>query len=371
MEKKFGDWYKIARLACTDDSLKRRWQGIEGFAETVSPEDILDLGRLFYQRSPKDSSFKDRLGEVFQKVDATFGVKDNDAELAVLCGTCLMHLASSVVEDDPTAFLAAMTIICPAFQGKGASGIVPDIETEARNCLAKHSADLRSVYLAERKEFKLPPTAQLSEAITAASNAEADPWSDGGKKLVAWSEAVHKTISDICSTVQAVQKDMVLRREESDILWWMTAGFSRDLDRPISEMELGAACILVGKEFGDLVRVLPGPHAARAVIHKMLQKGTNQTEDHVNLGKAVTATSRDWRTSWVRRNPDAMAFDLCPVHFAAERSLEADDEYSWAPSLKGVTQVDADIDVPPADLAFQVYQETLLMKALSETEGEK
>jgi hypothetical protein len=368
MEKMFTHWYQIANLVPTDDLLKRRWQGIENFAGQASAKDILDLSRLFYQRRPKDSSFKDRLREVFRAEDSTFGMKDNDVELAVLCGACLLHLAKGVMEGKPAAHLAALAIICPSFQGKGVSGVVPAIETEARDRLVKRSARLRSMHLEECEDIELPSADGLSKIITTVSKG-AGPWPDSGQQLIAWSKAVDDAISEICNRFQAIQEDMLLRREETDMLWWMTAGFSRDLDRPIAEIEFATACILVGKELGDLVRVLPGPYAARAVIHRMLLAGDSKAANTVSLKKAVNATGIEWRTNWIAQGMTAAAFDLCPVRFAVERSLESGDESSWVPALKGVTQVDATIEMSPTDLAFQVYQEMLFMKALREIAG--
>jgi len=369
MEKMFTHWYQIANLVPTDDLLKRRWQGIENFAAQASPQDILDLSRVYYQRRPKDSSFKDRLREVFHAEDSTFGMKDNDVELAVLCGTCLLHLAKGVMERKPAAHLAALAIICPSFQGKCVSGVVPAIETEARDRLVKRSAGLRSMHLEECEDIERPSADGLLKMIATVSKGGAGPWPDSGQQLIAWATEVDDAISEICNTFRAIEEDMLLRREETDILWWMTAGFSRDLDKPIAEIDFATACILVGKELGDLVRVLPGPYAARAVIHRMLLGGDSTPANTISLKKAVSATSKEWRTSWIAQDMTAAAFDLCPVLFAVERSLETGDESSWAPALKGVTQVDASIEMSPTDFAFQVYQETLLMKALREVGG--
>jgi len=367
MEKMFGDWYRTANLAPTDDLLKRRWQGVEKFADQANTEEVLDLARLFYQRRPKTDGFEDKLREALHAEDSAFEMKGNDVELATLAGACLLHLVKGRGIARSAACSAALALICPSLQGKGVCGVVPAIETEARAHLAHLSARLRSMSAEECEDIELPSADELSKVIVAASKGGA--WPDGGKQLIAWLEAIGDATSQVSDTLQAIQKDMLLHREESDILWWMTAGFSRDLEKPMSELELAGACVLAGKELGNFVKVLPGPYAAEGVIHTMLLKGDSKGAKTITLKQAVNATDRTWRTNWIAQGMTGAAFDLCPVLFAVEKSLETQDESSWTAAFKGVTQIDAAVEMLPTDLALQVYQETLFMKALYETGG--
>jgi hypothetical protein len=365
MEKMFGDWYRMVDLQPTGDVLKHRWEGIEAFGKEASPTDILDLARLFHQHKPKTAGFEDTFRDAFHNIDSAFPMTGNDIELGVLAGSCLLYLMK--IDDELEACSAGFAMSCPNLQRKVPSAVVPSIETEAHARLAQLSAALRSSQCGELKQVGLPPADKTTEAIVAAM--QGGKWPDVNKHLMTLLQATGTAVSQIHEAIEVIQRNLLLQREESDILWWMTAGFSRDFEKPMSSFERSAACILAGKELADSVSIFPGPHAAKAVLHRILMIDKEGGDKPVSIKEAVNGSDRQWRGMWVQKTVNGSVSDLCPVRFAVEKSLETEDMSSWTSAMKGITHVDASMTIQPLDLAYQVYTESLFVRAFEKLEA--
>jgi hypothetical protein len=364
MEKTFGDWYRIATCSPTEDLLKRRWAGIEKFASEVAPVDILDLARTFYQRRSKGAGFGDKFREAFYASDNAFQMTGNDLELAVLAGVCLWHLANDGEDDGPTACSADLAIICPSLQGRAPCGAVPAIQTAAHAHLTQLSLNLRTPQTEEFEGAQLPQAGKMADTIVAASS---KGWPEVGKLLGTWLQAV----DDATSQAYALLKEnALLRAEESNMLWWMTAGFSRDLDRPLSEIDPSSACVVAGKELADLVSVLPGPYAGKALLHRILLPGGKKSIKEVNIKEAIDNVDREWRSNWMSTVGNSAVVDLCPLTLGVNKSLESEDSLVWTSALKSIGNVDANLKMEPVALAYQAYQESLFLKAYTKLESE-
>lgn len=345
MDSNFGEWYRLVNIEPTSDTLNDRWSGVEAFTEDIEWDDILDLARVFYRMKPNNDNFEEAFREAFQEIDSSFRMKDNDLELSVLAGAslaCVFKGGSNLI-----AKLAAYASVCPDFQGSYKRAAVHDITVEARSSIRKWAS-------ANRKKLLkyVPPIGKMEQLSTIlATN---DPAQIG--------PVLQEHLASLGATVTGIREKLILFREDSDVLWWLMGEHSRDLELPITEIGLPTAGLVVGKELADMVRILPGPFAAQAVLHKMIDNATNGTMEDTELSEAVNCTSREWRTSWLEDLPTNSAFDLCPVLFAVDASLKVKQNTEWYPQFSTAFGVEATLKASPLDIATQAYDESLFFR---------
>jgi hypothetical protein len=90
-------------------------------------------------------------------------------------------------------------------------------------------------------------------------------------------ETVLKTMGDAINNVASLaeQASQMLERadavllEESNVVWWVFGGQSRDVGVRFATLQPGFAAVLAGKELAEITRV-PGPKAAPAYLDKQL-----------------------------------------------------------------------------------------------------
>lgn len=345
MDRNFGEWYRLVDVESSNSILEDRWKGVEAFSEDIECEDVLELARLLHGIKPRDDGFEDNFRDTFQEIDKTFRMKDNHMELSVLAGASLACIFKE--RSNRTAILAAYASVCPVFQGKRKSAAVPDITVEARKRLRKWAADNRTNLVQET-----PSIGNLTPLSTALAT----------KDPVQISPVLGEFVVSLDATVTSIQKRLSFFREDSNILWWLMGEYSRDLDSPIREIGLPAASLVVGKELADLVLELPGPYAAEAVLHKMINYATSGAEEDTKLSETVNCTSREWRTSWLEDLPTNSAFDLCPVLFAVDASLKVKQNTEWYPQFSTAFGVEATLKASPLDIATQAYDESLFFR---------
>lgn len=359
MDINFGEWYRTAHLQPDDKLLKKRWKGIQNFSKNLTGLGILDLAHLFHARSPRGLHFQEQFRAAFFNADNAFQMQGNDCELAVLAGATLACVIDG--KDSSLGDVAALAIVCPSFQGKAKTAMVPDIQKRARKYLIQRSANLRTSAGATRKHI---PTPQIDDSLKAISEAfstntltnVATPLTDLLKKL-------GTVLQKVVESTNQLQRNQPLYREESDMLWWMQGKHSRDLEVSLDQINLAAASILAGKELADLTKVLPGPFAAQAILYQILLREGSDIHTEVTLSSAINELSREWRQRWIQGLGNSKTIDLCPVSFAVKKSLEANNARSWSAAFKKTTTLNTSVRIKPVRLAVQVYEESLFAKA--------
>ncbi len=56
------------------------------------------------------------------------------------------------------------------------------------------------------------------------------------------------------------------------MLWWHVGGWSRLLDKPFAELDLGLAAVLAGVDMADMSRSAAGPAATPAILQGLLRQ---------------------------------------------------------------------------------------------------
>lgn len=369
MHDDFAYWYKLAttgtEAAHNPDLHTRRWKGVENALKDLESGQELDLVRLLTRIDSREVEFLGAFREAFKKADSSFSARGNDLEVSILAGAALAQLMKSSpgLEADRAALALLASTSLLDTSGRN--------HTEPFTALAAGYLDHRSKE--QRKAYRAAPPKLKAEGLADAIGKfnETLPTGDFTKIQAAAKAALPPLIDALTkfadATTRAVQTlayNDVLRREESEVLWWMTAEYSRDLDRKMAEVKLPGAAILAGKELADLVSA-PGPFAAKSVIDRVLSTcGAKAAyRKSVALGAAVAALPAAWRDAVAKAEGVEHVRDLCPVLGAVHTSLTTEGASDWHPAYKKAYARDAAGEVPAVDLAVLAYREWLLVRA--------
>lgn len=364
MHKYFAEWYRAAGVDPKAGDLEQRWQGVEGFAKDLNLQNGLELVRLFYGRPPQSASFVDEYSAVFQAIDRSFPMRDNGLELQVLAGATIAHVVQttrSVVAD-----ALALGMLCGYCQGLRQKVVNGEIIEYARNYLVNESVKVRDID--EDLVIKVPDVnlKNLLDALTAASTGSSltvlqEPIKAPFVKLA---DAIKELSSSINDMAGKIAQEIDSHRENSDILWWVFGEHSRDLNKRMSELPLPFAALIAGKELADLVRVIPGPLAAPAFLDKMLRFADSELSKPTSIKDGVNVAPQEWRQQLIEGRGTRRVQGLCPVHLAIQKSLEFDKATQWLAPFEKAAEIKSKSAITPLDLAIQVYQERMLMRAV-------
>lgn len=362
MHKYFAEWYKAAGIELKADDLEKRWQAIEGFTNDLEVRNGLELVRVFYSRPNQVEDFVERYTSSFQDVDKNFPMRNNKLELQVLSGATLVH----IVETSRTTVTdaVALGVVSAYCHGIRKDLLNSEIVDYARMYLMTESAKVR-----EGKSFhvKAPDVDlnELLETLTAAANGGAGslkaPIRPPFLKLAA---AIQSLTAAVNVMGQEFENEILARREESDILWWVFSEHSRDLEHRMSDLPLPFACLVAGKELADLVRLIPGPLAARAFLDKMLRFVDSELTTNISIKDAVNSASNDWKERLIAQRDVEGVEDLCPIHLATMKSIESGRPTGWPGSFDKSTDLKSRTPIAPCHLASQIYNERILMSAV-------
>lgn len=361
MNTNFSEWYRTANLGPTDEILQSRWQGIEKYcAKNIGTYGVLELVRLFFKR-PVEEEFREGFVNAFCEVDSAFS-KKNALELSVLAGATLVYNIESFEDIEDLAMLALMTA---SFNKRKAS--VPDVLTEIKNTFVKKTVEIREITkVTTGIQSGIPSNKELLEGLKKAETENV--WDAAGMSSVF--SAYFGDLNKLLTEVKHNMSQQKVYREDSQILWWMTGEWSRDLQKPFNQLEIPEACIVAGKELADLVDVLPGPYAAKAVLHKALSVFPENNIKDITLSIAINQLDMEWRQKVVNIYTSEKTKEITPLLAGILESTKVEKGPKWKPAYKKLTGFDSgNIKMPALELAYQMYLECLVVKSIGNNEG--
>lgn len=353
MNKQFGDWYREADIQPEHETLTKRWSAIEVVAEDIDDSQIVDLGRLFHGLT-ESCATRDALHEAIFEADNAFSTK-NTVEVRLLAGVCLIHVAEQ--HHDQTGQMAAYALVCPTLLGHRSKMFVPSIPKRANELLDEASGILR-----KQASSKTAAISKLDDELAKIEAAETanQNFQQGGPPVREALQKLRSAIATVSLRVTQLQKTQGLYREDSDILWWMTGRYSRDLNQPLKEIGLPGAAIVVGKEFADLIEKQPGPIAAKAVLNRCLEDLGGNPSEAVTLTTAVNKAPSEWKSKWFAADGNRDLLSLCPLTAAIRHSVDING--SWGSASQSLTGVAANTKLNGTELAYQMYRECMFRK---------
>lgn len=363
MHDDFSDWYRPCTTGTennlTGDLLVKRWEGIEKLA--INPgHDVLNIVRIALGKFSVPAVFLGKFKAAFKDVDVTFQMSGNNLELSLLAGSTLCWIFDQKYDEADEASLAILTAVSvlegPAWSGPFTSHAAAYLDQRLREL--RKPADV---------QFPQLPVEKLTQqfASFAGKLGENQPprSSEAAKQLgEALLQAMIATDNKIAMAIDHLERQSALRREETDVLWWLLASVSRDLDETFKQLKTPAASIVAGKELADLVSP-PGILPAKSILQSIIPVASGKSaKKPIPIHSAVNATSAAWRQGVVGTLEIDLVADLCPLLAAVKHSLMTDDPDGWTAAYKKAYGIDPNTAVQPVDLAHEIHRECLLAR---------
>ncbi len=360
MHNNFSEWYRLVALEPDGAKLAKRWAGVKAWATELrkNDENVLETVRI-YQGLPSKTSREPFLA-VLRKQDPAFPQR-NDLELQVLAGAALVECVQTVGASGEalhTAILAGA-----ALEASSLRFTEPRLDEISREV----ATGLRAIAAAQRERRPFDAGAIKSKADGAAKAMEQVAAAAGNNSDVL-KNAVMPVLQALIEAVRAADQELVdaahnLRRgdEETDILWWVEGGCSRDTNQPWAALRDGAA-IIAGSELADLTDVALGPRHAAALLDRVLEESGAEAKP-APLASYVNALPDEWAREHGARS-DGRALDLTPIALAVSHRSKGDTS-SWPPFFDSSTGMQSSIALTPTRVARQAYVEAILLRTLA------
>lgn len=359
MNNLLPNWYHVARIDVDGNELEKRGEGIEAFDKGLKLDKALDALRLFNGIPTQDANFKEEYGAIFQQIDPTFRIRNNDLELRILAGASTIKVLDRQYGDlsDPVA----LAITCANSRGLYSNGMDmnQDVLDSALNYLLKRAVNLRSP---DKLTFTRTSIGKFNKAVETFGGSFSATTAETKTALVEPLNLLYSTVADQGALISKLNYALRVQREETNILWWLFGEYSRDLEKPLTEFKLPAVALITGKELADITSFAPGPRSIPAIIDRALRLITPKLPASITIKEAVNGTPREWRERWIADTKMGVFQDLCPMHSAVEKSIEATGNNDWARAFNARGLVKVTQQIPPLDLAVQVYQERILIR---------
>jgi len=344
----FADQYKAAGLAPGPEIIKLRQTPFKKLRSDINISTILDLTRMYFGFPVPGGT--DWFREAFESTDPSFTMLDNEREVAVL-SACL--LAAALSDGHVSAGLAPIVF---SIGGRRTPSVCPEFIEEARQTLAIHSKDFRQQESVDISKIKSPVKSKVTAAIEAYSSAP---------ELAKVSELINLVSNEslatqVVSVVSPLAKQVNGLREEVNMLWWYIGGWSRVLEKPFSDLDIGLAALMAGIDLAHLAEGKSGPAAAPAILQRLVIDPRGNGDKKISLESAVKALPKDVYKLLNIPESIGSTCDLCPVLAALYKAEEIGGK-NWRATFNNVTRLKAGMLILPIELAIQVYRESLLL----------
>ena len=349
----FADQYKMAGLNPGSEAIRLRQEPFDKLREEINIPMILNLTRLYFSLVVPDGT--DWFCDAFRETDTSFTMIDNEREVSVL-SACLLAAA---LEDG--FICAGLAPIVRAAGGNHTPLVQPEFIEEARQTLAVHSVTSRQQ---SAINIKLPAKSKVSASVDTCL--QSPDWTNIGNAIKLADSSSFEAIKNLTNQVSPLVKEVQTLREEVSILWWCFGGWSRVLEKPFADLDVGLAALMAGLDLAHLAQGQSEPVAAPAILYRLVTNSRNDANKKISLESAVEsavkALTADAETFQRLKIPDTLSSvnDLCPVLTALVKAEEIGGNGAWHGAFKKATGLEPEIKFLPIELAMQIYRELLL-----------
>ena len=267
MNSLLATWYNDVAIGVSIESLQARAKAIDAILNEVDGVQVLGLIALAHEQPV--SGIEEWFRNFFHAEDASFLMRGNEREVALLAGACLVDLCK---RDDDLAVLAAVAAAVAAQHGW--VSLVRELHALAEQRLADVGASRRQIESMPERVGKPFWTTSLQAAI-------AKDFEGVGATPEAVTQAIGRVAAAANSAIEAVanETDMVARwaqrsldilGEESQLLAWLLAGHSKTLGVSWASLDKATAAAVAARELIDVIAVVPAPPQADALIDQLL-----------------------------------------------------------------------------------------------------
>jgi hypothetical protein len=360
MHKDFANWYNAVSLLPDARTLELRWEAVEVLANELKVAEVPNVVRVFFALSGADG-FLEVIRNATQKRDTTFITDGDRNELSVLAGGVIAH---SVSKSSNVANAIALAVSCAGAQGLRQAPRLQGVVDEAMRYLTEESVRARAVSENPVVDLNVAELTKLLASRGGVAVSDANSVWSGVEVVLKEFLAEHtKHTKSINSSLETTRKR---QREESDILWWLFSDHTLDGSKAFSDLSVPKACVWGARDLAALTLFMPGPFANPAFLHRMLRLVKARVPSGVSISESVDACDLEWKQKLLSALPVQQLADLCPVLFAIAKSVEVGGGTAWTAAFEHSTGLAAQGKLAPVHLAVQVYNETLLLRALEE-----
>ena len=364
MHTNFGEWYRLVAIEPDGAKLAKRWAGVKAWAAALrnSDENLLETVRIF-QGIPSKTS-RDAFLAAFQKQDPAFPLR-NDLELQVLAGASLVACVQSVGGHGSglhTAILASVALEASSLRARE-----PRLDEISRDVVG----GLQVIAGKQRERKPFDPNGVEAKADAATEAMKQIPTIADWNVLKNVITPIFQALVDAVRAADVELADaghnLKCADEETNILWWLEGGCSRDTNKPWAALKEGAA-IIAGTELADLTDIALGPRNAAALLERVLSEAKSKGKDSP-LAAYVNALPDDW----VRErsaNVDDSALDLTPLTLAVAYRGKS-DKASWHQYFDASSGLKSSNQLTAARVAHQAYVEAILLRTLADVDTEE
>lgn len=361
MHKNFGEWYRLVALEPDGARLAKRWAGVKAWTTAVRKSDdaLIETVRIF-QGLPSKTS-RDAFLTAFQEQDPAFPQR-NDLELQVLAGASLVACVQSVGEGGEglrTAVLASAAV-----EASSLRAAEPRLDEVSREILAR----VHAIAIEQRRRKSFDRSAIIGKADAAAEAmkqvAAAADWNQLKNAVTPVLQALLDAVRGAERELGDAAHNLRCADEETNILWWVEGGFSRDINKSWSSLK-EAAAIIAGAELADLTDVALGPSNAAALLDRVVSESKGKGKE-VALAAYVNALPDEWARGRAAKADDR-ALDLTPLTLAVVHRGKSDSA-SWQQYFDASSGMKSSIQLTAARVVRQAYVEAILLRALADVD---
>lgn len=361
MHKNFAEWYRLVSIEPKGDDLKNRWAGIEEWTASFRKKDeaILETVRIF-QGLPEVSSREPFLA-AFRKHDPAFPQR-NEMELRVLAGASLVKC----IESTGDAALRPAVIAGMALEASRLRVSDPQLD----EILSVVVDGLQKVARSKRKRLPFNTTLISGKDENAALEAmkqipTAADWTAFRTHVTPVLQTVLDGVLEAETALADAAHNLRCADEETNVLWWLEGGCSRDLNTQWSILE-DEVPMVAGYELADLTDVMLGPRDVAAFLERVVLSGKGKNKNrpmYVYIDALADAWAKG-RTAGLLES----ALDLTPLSLALLQRAKS-GAANWHSFFENTGGVAASKQLAPKTVAKQAYVEAVLLRTLTESES--
>ncbi len=352
LEENMRVWYQKINREPVEGCFEKRWQSIQNFKKSCSPTDLLNLAKLFFERSVA-KEFGNNFAKYFCDADPTFSLIYRK-ELGFWAGAVLLDLATNRPYYDSLAEF--LTLVFEYRQ----NGVC--VSNEILNAIKyKYQEDASAI---RENDDDISPNIKLASIRAASTHIKQNSFdADAPNKTVSALDEIQKVIQDIYQKIDVFKTRQSVLYEDSQLLWWMMSGCSNDLELPYKQIDKVSGCLVIGKEAADLITNLPGPISICNILSCVINNCKGKS-DKISLGNIVTSLDKGWTERFTEKYKSHNFCDDMPICAAIIRSNNTNTQQEWLPKFEiEVMSEKCMRDSTPLEYAMQIYYEVQAMEA--------